>query len=423
MLFTINSKQFATALAQAAIVATKGFKRDHDDAKKITLNMEGDELTVMANGGYVAIATKVRVSPPVTTGSITLRDAILLERTVASFPPSSQLVCETFAPANLRSLAILHLRIRDISGGVVHTLEGGSTPVIMPTPLKKAKGKFQISRSEFMNAAQVVKAVGWEKHNPEFMHWVLRVRLDGYRAAAGCGARFLVQEKEGRGVVQCRTSHDLILLGQQTQTLVSTLGKIQAEQLKVRDSACAALDQAIFKADNTTIYLIGQDSGIKWPDENKFLQRLSPYRFVCKLSDWAAAMKGVKASYDAKHRKANQLHFVTLTLDPTQRTARLESSGAQSLKFEQIIPLCDLQVPVGSPPFVFVTLSQPMTDIPTIGKPHDYIQLEFVAEKKPMVVRFSSAPFIQDDFWVRDEGTMTRQCTTTFFASIERKTK
>jgi hypothetical protein len=210
MKFTMPCKELAAALAPAIIVATKGTEKHYDDANKITLQLAKGKLTVMAHGGHVAIATTVRVAPPTRKGMITLPDARLLAATVAAFPPSSVLVCQTTADT-----CGVMLSIRDGEHGSHCTLPGVRHAIALPTPMLHASGEFQLALSAFMEAARVTTAVGWEKFKPEFMHWVFRIRPNSYRAAAGDGGRFLCYEMDRTILVGSGASYDLFLAGWQ----------------------------------------------------------------------------------------------------------------------------------------------------------------------------------------------------------------
>jgi hypothetical protein len=417
MKFQAKLSGFLVGLQPAIVAATTGVKRDYDDALKVAITVKGNDLLTEANNGNVAVTNSIAAVSgvefkPVTDGTVTVKAADL-SAMLGGFSSDDVLIFEvkgaelTVSPEN------------DPEQG--SSMPSESRCIVMPTLASSFTKEVEIKRETLTNAMKkVLFAVGEEKYRPQFEYWVLRVRNDGFRAAAGDGARFSVYEIEGANVVKSKDEFNIAVSKSHNQVLQKLLDSGTADSVLIREAGTdAATGQIAVSFDTITLLLIGHDPGTKWPDENKFLNRPNPIKYTTALTDWDPVLKSVNATYNEAVRQQNQVHHCSMQFDTAKGNVLVKAD--HFMKTTRKVKIRDVEGDDGG--LSFVCLSRYMGEVYKVGESGDRIQLEFVDDKAPVVVRFFAGDKVSNAPLYKVNATnQTREQHVMFIASVNRVT-
>jgi DNA polymerase III sliding clamp (beta) subunit (PCNA family) len=415
MKFQAKLSGFLVGLEPAIVVATTGVKRDYDDALKVAITVKGNDLLAEANNGNVAITNSIAAVngiefKAVTDGTVTVK-AGDLSAMLGGFSRDDTLVFEvkgaelTVSPEN------------DPEQG--SSMPSESRCIVMPTLASSFTKEVEIKRETLTNAMKkVLFAVGEEKYRPQFEYWVLRVKNDGFRAAAGDGGRFSVYEIEGANVVKSKNEFELAVSKSHNQVLQKLLDGGTADSILIREAGTdPSTAQIVVSFDTITMMLIGHDPGIKWPDENKFLNRQNPIKFTTALTDWDPPLKSVAATLNEPVRQQNQIHHCSMQFDTAKGNVLVKAD--HFMKTTRKVKIRDAVGDGGD--FAFFCISKYMAEAYKYGDPGDRIQMEFVDDKAPVVVRFFAGDKVSNaPLYKVDQTKNTREQHTMFIASLNR---
>ena len=306
MKFQVRLSGFLHGLLPAVTTATTGIAREYSDGEKISITANGNDLFVDANNGNVALRNSLTAVADI------------------DFKPASD-GCVTVKAVDLKSLLEAYCSDEDVTFETVNNEliitpesdpdQKSSMPfdtklVVMPDPAVAYEKEVEISRETLTNAMRkVVFAVGDEKYKPAYLYWVLRIRKDGFRVAAGDGSRFSVYEIAGANVVKTQEEFNIHVSKEHDAVLQKLLESGKDDNVTIREfGSNPALAQIVFTFDTITMTLIGHDPGIKWPDENKFVNRKNNVKYISAMSDWEPVLKGVQATYNEDARQAAKPH-------------------------------------------------------------------------------------------------------------------
>jgi DNA polymerase III sliding clamp (beta) subunit (PCNA family) len=414
MKFQAKLSGFLVGLQPIIVASTTGAQRDYDDACKVSLIVNGNELFAEANNGNVAVNSSLASVNGIDfkaakDGSVTVK-ANDLAAMLAGFSSDENVIFEAVG----NELTVTP----ESDAEQKSSMPSESRAVVMPAPAAKFTKEVEVKRETLLNAMnKVLFAVGDEKYRPQFLYWVMRIRNDGFRLAAGDGSRFAVYEIEGANVVKSKDQFNIHVSKEHNAVLQKLLGVGTADSVTIQESGTTQADaQIVVSFDALTLTLIGHDPGIKWPDENKFLNRQNPIKYTTALSDWLPVLKSVAATYNEDVRKQNQIHHCTMQFDSGKGNALVKAD--HYMKTTRKVKIRDAE---GEGDVSFVCLSRYMADVQKYGDAEDRIQMEFLDEKQPLVIRFfagdkvSKAPLHKDN-----AANQTREQYVMFIASVNR---
>jgi DNA polymerase III sliding clamp (beta) subunit (PCNA family) len=416
MKFKAKLSEFLLNLQPAITCATIGVKKEYNDGFKISLTARKDGLRVDANNGNVALSQVISTSgveyDVESEGAVTLK-ATDFANSLASF------CADETVQFQLEGAELVMRPLTDLEQ--LQSVPNDPESVEMPKVSSSYDKEVTVKREILVNAlGKVLFAIGVEKFKPEFLYWVMRVRTDGFRLACGCGARFAVYDAEGQNVVKANKSFDICVSKEHYAVLQKMLSSSTEDSVSIKEFVSGGkdslLDQIVVSIGGTTLVLIGHDPGVKWPDENKFLARKSPFRYTTALSDWAPVVKGVTATYNEEVRKQNQKHYVNMNFDGKKNVVQVKSD--HMMKSLRKVAIKDAEGETVD----FMCLSSFISDVQKYGAADDRIQIELVDNKQPMVVRFFAGEKISDGPFSKVNGTTgLKEQYVMFIASSKKK--
>ena len=416
MKFQVRLSGFLHGLLPAVTTATTGIAREYSDGEKISITANGNDLFVDANNGNVALRNSLTAVADI------------------DFKPASD-GCVTVKAVDLKSLLEAYCSDEDVTFETVNNEliitpesdpdQKSSMPfdtklVVMPDPAVAYEKEVEISRETLTNAMRkVVFAVGDEKYKPAYLYWVLRIRKDGFRVAAGDGSRFSVYEIAGANVVKTQEEFNIHVSKEHDAVLQKLLESGKDDNVTIREfGSNPALAQIVFTFDTITMTLIGHDPGIKWPDENKFVNRKNNVKYISAMSDWEPVLKGVQATYNEDARQAAKPHYCLLTFDPVKNAINVKAE--HTLKTTRKVRIQDSLIADGGDGNVtFNCVSKYMGEMYKLSSPGDRIQMEFSDPSKPVVVHFYAGEKVADAPLYKDDATkQTREMFLLFIAPV-----
>jgi hypothetical protein len=281
--------------------------------------------------------------------------------------------------------------------------------------MKCAAFDFEIARTDLIRMAQVAPAANG-RHIEKFGYWMLRVHPLGYRAVGGDGRRFLVQEKQGRGVVRTTGSYALGIRASSTKCWADVLQMLRADTVMARWTADQP-DQLFLTADTTDMCLLGCRDASQWPNEALFLECKSSYRATLDLRQCDLLQNALRGQIQNYRSYQAICCNTVVTLNAERRYLRVQIRGPAPTKSSTVVTLSDVVVGAESPQEVEVVCpATTLLDLLNYAEPHRYIQLELVMRGKQqiLVARYGASDVVQDAIWIRDASAKTRERSLTF---------
>lgn len=364
--------------------ARYGGDRSSGDRHLVWLSATKDGLVAATDNGRVAVSVRA------TRGYQWKEDSHMILRRSDVVRPlrllgAQQVTWET-SPAEVR--------ISDgIDGQVRFTLPRRAVEAALPSIAEDLTPPVRVRREPLLRVLEhVTYALGDEPYKPTFMYAALRVHDRSVRAVAGDGGRFSAFEIEGEGLVETDTARTCLIWGKHCPCLTRLLTASNSDWVAIRQST-AEPAQTVINIDAYELLLHGHRLDIDWPDENKFLGRVSELRYsVPREALFAAARAATVRGAGAA--------LVTLTFDPANGIVRLKGfNNCPDGVAELSVPLSDAR----GGPLSFTVKSDYLTDL-KLGD-GDHVQLEFVDASKPVVIRFFANPTVGDGPFSRVSGT------------------
>ncbi len=396
MKFTAKVVGLLNGLQPVIGVAENGAKREYPDAFKVSITVTKDGVVAEAHNGNVAITYSLVDQINLdyvyggTDGTVTVSAKDLLN-TLLSFDSEDTLNVSlngtelTFVPqSDPEKLQTVPSEVRQIE-----------MPKVAVTFAKETT----INKSILIEATnQVLFAIGFEKFREEFLYWKLIVEDKKLRAVCGDGGRFPLYEAEGDNIVSASQPTTLFIYKEHNPALLKVLNTVECDTVSIKEYTRAndsdvISDQFVVTIGPATLVLIGHDPGVKWPDEQAFLDRTNYFKFVTKASDWSKELAGAWATYNEDVRSQNAVHVTFLTFDAAKGIITIKTEN--TMKSLRKVKILDSQIAPGQPDTIeFKVLTTVLRD--AIKQANGNIQMELFNSVKPMVMKYFAADTVSD---------------------------
>lgn len=376
-------------------VATKGIIKDHPLAGLLTFNAS-DSLCIIADGGHVnGINTIDSASNSIDykcmqKGSVTISANDLISA-LSSFVSNDVVEIETKDAENGSEVIIRSCTDAD----EMQTLPILNTECVFNnTQQKKSiENSIKLNRNLFIQYANKVSfAHGDQQQFKQFTYWIMRsFDNDSLRFVAGTGQIFAVVDLEGKNISSCSKNISVLFPNVQTQTLLSVLGDAKSDAIIIETH-----DNYIFvDAQNIKLKISNLDPSVKWPDENKFLQRNSKISFTTKVGNWKNAVKGINATNNDDFRKQNKIHHCSLSIDLKKKVIQAKTTDS-TLKSNRKIPIEDIGTDENINEMQIRCVSSYFNDIVNKASDNENLQFEMLDAANPIVVRYYADSVVGD---------------------------
>ena len=253
----------------------------------------------------------------------------------------------------------------------------------------------------------------------QFLYWVIRLGAGKIRTVGGDGACVAIYELEGEKVCDGKKNINVVIHRDHTQILNKVVPLfndiISIKEYGAKESDVLA-NQTILSSEDMVLVLLGQDPGVKWPDEDIFLKMPRTSFFTISLPEIAMSMTGINATNGPEVTKQGEIHFVNMKFDIDKKVIVLNSSHA--LKAQRKVKILDAETPNGG--FDFRCISRYITGA-IANKISDTMQFELVKPEGPAYVRYHATPAIQKDGLITQSKDDTVEQYTIFFAGFKSK--
>lgn len=411
MKFETTTGEITTTIKNAISCATGG-KPDYPDANSVTLIVSKGTLTLQANNGSSAITYSVPVTVE-TEGKATVKAKEIMD-SLSSFKKDEVLVF---------SITKTHFVISQKSDmEQEQTMPLAPKDVQMPNIASDFGKTVNLKREVLANCIDKVSfAIGIERLRPEFHQWVLRFYPNRVRAVCGDGSRFASYELEGANIVEAEKPFSILVHRDHNDVLLKTVTTATSDFVTIREHAAkddedAISNQICVSFDSTTLILFGHDPGAKWPNEDKFLTRKSPCRYVFDTDgEFNLIYKGIQATNNDDVRRQSAVHSTSLTPDLSKSILNLVAEHAMTSKRK--LKIVNMDIPSS---FAFSCQSSFLGDIARNAEGN--VQVEMLDEKQPAVVRFFAGDKVADAPIYRVNDTNgTKEQYTIFFTAYNKK--
>lgn len=397
-------------------VATKGIMKDYPTSNLITF-VADDSLSIIADGGYVSGCNTVTASANnmdyecVVNGTVTV-NANDLFSAMASFLPNEMIDVELHA---INDGAELILRSQtDVDEMQTLPTLTNSCSFGKAVSKKDVKASIKMNKQHFIHYANKVSfAHGDQQQFKQFKFWLLRsFNNNSLRFVAGTGQIFAVVDLEGKNISSCDHEASIMFPNEQTPVMLSVLNESK------NDTISLEMHENFVYVDANTIKLkiSNLDPSIKWPDENKFLQRNSTLSFTTKVGNWKTAVKGINATNNDEFRKQNKVHHCSLSIDLNKKIIQAKTTDS-TLKSNRKVAIEDIGTNEEIKEMNVRCVSSYFNDIVSKASDEENLQFELTDASSPIVVRYYADSVVGDyrNFKKADDnGTSERY--SVFFA-------
>lgn len=376
-------------------IATKGTVKDSSHANSITLHANSDGLELLADGGYVSGSNNA-------TNEIYNFDYGCMAKGSATVHASDfHNALQSFVPTDIVTIAM-----NGESEGAELTITSSldademQTVPVLPSHCKftksspkNSKSQIKMRRDIFLNyASKIAFAHGDQMQFKMFKYWIIRAyNSENIRFAAGTGQIFAVVELTGSNIGTVSGNSNILIPNAQTPTILSVLNDAKTDDIQI-----LLFDESIMiDSGNIKIKIVNFDPGIEWPDENKFLQRNSKYKFTTKVGNWKHAVKGIAATNNDEFRKQNRVHHCSLSIDLNKKLIQAKTNES-SLKATRKIPIEDIGTDEELQELNLKCISKYFSDIIKEASDDDHLQFEIADNSSPVVVRYYAADDVMD---------------------------
>lgn len=394
MKFKAQAGGFIKGLKPIFVVATKGVVKDYQQAGLVTLNAFANGVHAIADGGRVSAINDINNSSYnfdyscEEDGTVTIR-ASDFEKTLSSFSPSEMILFELVNGSEFRMssvsdpeesqtlpVATVCCQFQEIDNSDNDSDEYADDCGNKPTKINIRKDIFQTY------ANKVMFAYGDQEKYKEFAYWVLRAfGSNSLRFVSGTGTLFAVVEVDGNNVSDSNKNIRILFPNDQTSILLNMLKEFPCIDITIecnRRHICVTCE-------SIKVNIYSCDPGVKWPDENVFLQRNSKFNIVTKAANWKNAIKGILATNSEDLKEENKVHNCILNLDLTKKVINTKTDYA--LKSSRKVAIEDIGTNEDAKDIKINCVSRYMSEIVSRANDEEFLQFEIESPNSPVVVR------------------------------------
>lgn len=399
-------------------VATKGIMKDHPSSGMITLVVD-ENFCIVADGGYVSGTNTITAASNnmdyscMQAGTVTVNSNDFIGA-MSSFLPNEIIEIEMQSVGEGSELILRSLRDADemqTLPTLQHDCSFGKSH-----SKKDIKATIKMNKQQFIHYANKVSfAHGDQQQFKQFKYWLLRsFNNNALRFVAGTGQIFAVVDLEGKNISSCDIESSVMFPNEQTPVMLSVLSESKNESIVIEMH-----DNYIFIDANTIkLKMSNLDPSIKWPDENKFLQRNSKVSFTTKVGNWKNAVKGINATNNDEFRKQNKVHHCSLSIDLNKKIIQAKTTDS-TLKSNRKVPIEDIGTNEEVKEMSIRCVSSYFNDIVNKAADEENLQFELTDASSPIVVRYYADSVVGDhrNFKKADDNGISERYSVFFAVS------
>lgn len=379
---------------------------DRREQYLMTLRADGCRLIASADNGNLKVNATVELEDTVIAEGVCTVTAVEFRDSLIAFKPddvvtiSSAIDSKGHQEVTLRS---------DRSDEWCSLPDYGSRVRITPSENDHALPPFEFHMQDFLNLLQVHNAGGRNRRRPEYRRWMLRVRHNHVRAAAGDGMRYFIFEKQGTHLIDVSDPCELFLDRDESLSIEKYLPLSGANTCALSRLTNGSIMIVAGHTESTT--RSPQPDG-PWPDEGMFLDQHSNLRFTLALDELRPLVTLLQSTAD----RSQKFPSVSMMFDLKQRAVRIDSKGR--VRVQRTLPVRDMVIrPSSTVPDLVLCQVRHLKDLVSFSADTDrFIQLELMTGRKPVLVgRYGATQDVSDDLWERDTVTQTRTRRVIFF--------
>jgi len=420
MKFKAKVRDFIDGLEPAIIVATKGVVKNWELANIITIIAENKRILVRADGGRMNIENEISEHTCQNDLSYECEEegacsvkASDIKATLLSFDPDEEVWVEERKFTEDRddsgdeddSTSAFQDSGKEIVFTQVSDSEQFQTMpcyrrfadkpqyVVDFMETQKDNDALKISKDIFVTATnRVFFAKGFEDHREKYQYWMIRARPGSVRFVAGSGGIFAALDLEGDNIIKGNNNFDLLVPIVQTGAILDIMSKVSDENICFYRSD----RHLVIKGSYFLASISNYEAGLKWVDENKFLDRNSPCKLTTKIADWSNVVRGMSATFSQDMKKEHDYHYATLTVDFDKKVILAKTEG--QLRSNRKIPIADLQLNglESDGKMVISCVSKYFAEAVKNSGNDEHVQIELETPKNALIFRYHAKDTVDD---------------------------
>ena len=394
MKFIVNNKVFQQSIKPAIEVATKGVTKGINTDHLISLEAKQGDLLAKAFGGKLAIDLTVSCFNSSDLnykcedeGLVTI-NAIDLLSSLSAFPPDEDLAIS----CNGKEVTIA----KEIDKDEFQSLPLTTVDVILPEISTKTEKEVVIDRLTLLKGYErVAWALGFEDHMEQYFYWQMLVAKKSVRFVAGTGGRFSVYDVKGDTIVsKCDNKTEFLIHRDQSYPIALILKSVERPNVGSDDVTIRysnrdgnAPEQIVFEVEGFKLIVVGFDSGISYPNVDKFLNANKDYKIRTKVSDWEYPTKGLLATWSEEAKKQFDSHESEFEPFLTDNHIIMTTSTGMRAKRKVAIEDVVVKGPQASG-LKFYCNTEYLAEIYQKNRKEDVLEIEYFDDKfKPLIIK------------------------------------
>lgn len=304
MKFKVNVGQFVKSLKPVVDIATKSVTKDWELSNMMTIKASQDGITGIAHGGSASIVVPISDKncsnlnySCIEEGSSTVSAITFMNQVIALNQAEDIIVT-----GNQNNFVMALESDSDIS----ETIPVFGTEV-KPHPIaKKFEKTVKVNREAFITGIGKVQfAIGDEITKPYYKCLLFEtVSNTKIRFAAGSGARFAVDEIEGKNIIELDNGELVSFIFPDTNipNISRILDYASGADIVVKQAKASDdnQDQIVIEYDGNTLILQGIDTSIKFAEVHKVLDFNYSNKVTSDISQWALSANGIDGTLKAE---------------------------------------------------------------------------------------------------------------------------
>jgi len=425
MKFKARIRDLAKGLEPAVSVATKGTIKEYENALFLTIIVDSNGLTAIADGGKLSIYADIgntefdKLDYEFISEGIATVKAVDIKATLSSFDENALVTIELTGDEDSgREL----LCILDSDPDQFQTLPVHNDDIMRDRFIDdfmetvKDEDGLIIRRDIFVSASsRLAFAHGFEEYRPAYLYWVIRAKKGEIRFAAGSGGRFAILDFIGNDLSNVKEDMNLVVPNEQTVVLNDILGKISDENFVIHKTD----RHMITKTNNYIAVASNYDPDIEWPSENTFLERENAYKITTRVGDWPNAVKGLAATNNEDVRKNSDYHVANLQVDLKKNVITAKTTGG-SMRSQRKIRIEDAESASEYNDLTLNFLSKYLFEAFKNSVDDEHVQIEIESSDRPVVIRYHAGAQVGngEDFLKPNEAFGVQERYSVFFATF-----
>jgi len=394
----LYTSELIRAIEPVVLVARSKAKLGYcNDGNQVGVEVGQDHLLVEARNDDCFICTKIDGTVGASTGTRITVPAKELMAGLRSFPGDATVNMDLL-PDKEGRLATLSIQQR--SGRSIGFV--GKSPFAQLdflTPPVDAQ-RVVLPKDELKSALGIAWALGDLQYKPEFFLEKLRFEPRRYRAVAGDGSRFVVLNRDGIDAVNTQHACDLQIHKGHAHLLARLLKSVEGDLVEISDWETGGKVVTRLQIGKHLLDL-RKNERVKWPDERQFTDRDSLVRIVTLAEDWRDPVRAALATYSSEWVTSNRIHTSELVIDTVSR--RITLTAGRDVTAVQTIPILAAKVNSGAlRQLKLGVFTQYLQDMISKKQPGNFLQLEFMNERAPVVIRYTDSAVVSEDHWHSD---------------------